>query len=655
MKYKANVYPNNGENTTITNSDSKKANLGICFSGGGSRALTCAWGQMLGLKTLNLMDKARYLSSVSGGTWASSIYSFLPDSISDEELLGKYFTPEKLSLKNGSGKLNVNKLGKYNLGVVPVNLKLTNLLGSATLFILLHSSSDHKWLWADLISKMVLEPFGLRSEGDKPWSSSKSFSLSEEYISKHFPQESPSTKDFYFLRSGRPFIIMNNNIMEDVQLNIDGKQNVVQLPNQVTPIAGGVKGQTPDASIVGGGLVETYGVCSNLEQESLEKSPVDINVKQTYSLIDIVSTSSAFFADTLAKLIREHVKHPGKKKELIKQIEAKLTPKHKESLLKHAKKDLSSISDIISHRLEEHLLDEISFVGSIIPRYNYWPISAERKNKEMAYTDGGTLENTGVLGMLSQTDTGKSEQDPLYLVVFANTGTPLEKKNGKIIAGGQAAALFGVDFNYNDGVYRDFTANQKDPANKEFKANSLIAVFDNQKDKNDNTPFDNLVKGLYATNCGTPAGEVPDDKKVGTDPAFHQMELTTIDNPLANITGGRKVNVLYIQNARIMNWQNKIGDKDLKNEILEGQEASGAIHSFKYFKGFPCYSTFTKIGLEPKESNALSQMWAWATSDENSPLKKQLQEFISASNRYKKKDFSTIKKTIKNILGKHLK
>lgn len=655
MKYKANIYPNDGANTVITNSDSNKANLGICFSGGGSRALTCAWGQILGLKTLSLMDKVRYISSVSGGTWASSIYSFLPDSISDEELLGIYYAPEKLSLKDGTGILNVNKLGKYNLGVVPVGLKLTDLIESAGLFLTTHPSSDHKWLWADIISKLVLDPFGLRSEGDEPWSSSKNFSLSKEYIGKYFPQESPSTNDFYFLRAGRPFIIMNNNIMEKVQTTDNGQQNIVQLPNQVTPVAGGVKGQTPDKSIVGGGLVESYGVCSNLEQESAEKSPVNININQAYSLIDIVSTSSAFFAETIAGLIKEQIMNPDKKMDFIKQIEAKLTTKHKKSLLKQAEKDLSSISEIILQRLEKHFLDEKLFVGNIVPTYNYWPLSAESKNKEMGYTDGGTLENTGILGMLAQTDTGKSKQDSINLVVFDNTSTPLEKKKGKIIAGGQAAALFGVDFSDSDGVYQAFTANQKDPKNKEFKATSLIAVFENQKDQKDKTPFGKLVNGLYASNCGSSSGEVPDDKKVGTSPAFHQMELTTIDNPLANITGGRKVNVLYIQNARIMNWQNKIGDDKLKNQILEGQKASGIINSFKDFMGFPYYSTFTKIGLEPKESNALSQMWAWATSDDNSPLKKQLQDFINASKRYKKIDFSIIKKTIKNILRKHLK
>ena len=81
MKSTATTYSAIGDNPTTRNSDNNKANLAFCFSGGGSRALTCAWGQMLGLKTLNLMNKARYISSVSGGTWATSIYNYLPVSI----------------------------------------------------------------------------------------------------------------------------------------------------------------------------------------------------------------------------------------------------------------------------------------------------------------------------------------------------------------------------------------------------------------------------------------------------------------------------------------------------------------------------------------------------------------------------------------------
>jgi hypothetical protein len=154
----------------------------------------------------------------------------------------------------------------------------------------------------------------------------------------------------------------------------------------------------------------------------------------------------------------------------------------------------------------------------------------------------------------------------------------------------------------------------------------LITVFSNVKDSSGNTPFDNLVNGLYASSCGASGGEKPNDSNVTTEPAFYQQELTTVANSLANITAGRKVNMIYIQNAKILNWQNAIGDDSLKKEIVDGQ--GGSINPFKSFKDFPYYGTATKIGLEAKESNTLSQMWAWATSDDVSPLKSRLKAFI---------------------------
>jgi hypothetical protein len=46
-------------------------------------------------------------------------------------------------------------------------------------------------------------------------------------------------------------------------------------------------------------------------------------------------------------------------------------------------------------------------------------------------------------------------------------------------------------------------------------------------------------------------------------------------------------------------------------QIEDGQKT---ICPFSDFADFPYYSSFTKIGLSPKESNCISQMWAWVTS-----------------------------------------
>ena len=61
---------------------------GIAVSGGGSRSLTCAIGQYRALRYLGLLDKVGVISSVSGGTWASASFVYLPSQFSDDDFLG---------------------------------------------------------------------------------------------------------------------------------------------------------------------------------------------------------------------------------------------------------------------------------------------------------------------------------------------------------------------------------------------------------------------------------------------------------------------------------------------------------------------------------------------------------------------------------------
>lgn len=645
MAQKANTYPVSKENPTITHSDGNRPNLGLCFSGGGSRAMTCAWGQILGLETLGLMDKPRYISSVSGGTWASSVYTFLPKDISDEDLLGKYYPPGKLSLEKKTGCLDVNHMPAHRMGKASDGMAFGGLVAYTLLFLAVHRESNYKWLWANIVARFILSHYGLRAKGKEPWTSSKYFSLSSEYAAKHFPKEAPPLDDFFFLRPGRPFIIMNNNMMEKVSIPGTKSFNIVQLPSQVTPVSGGAMGETPGGGIKGDGSVESYAVASVLDQASSDVSPVDVTISQPYSLIDIVSTSSAFFAEVVAKWVLSELKDAKKRAALIKEVEAIMKPEHKESLLKQAKKDVKDLRDIrklIEEEVEGLLAKHVDLHGGVVPTYNHWPIARDSRNRETEFTDGGSLENTGILGLLAQTDTRGSDPEPLSIVAFVNTDIPLEKKSGskeaagkdgsngagRIIAGDQAAALFGIDFNSKEGTHKAFTDEQRNPRSKSFNPHSLVHVFTNEGPEGA-TPFDLLVKGLYATSCGAAPGTEPDDRKVNTEAPYHQMELTTVDNPLAGVTGGRKVRMLYVQNAKMLHWQDKLEDTKLAQEIIKGQE--GGKDPFAYFRDFPCFNTETKIRLHPKESNCISQMWAWAVSDDDSPLKKQVEAFFDSA------------------------
>lgn len=80
-----------------------RSNVGVAISGGGSRSYLCALGYLRGLSDLGLMHKARYISGVSGGAWATLVYTYYQPGVpgvatTDEELLGDILPPEKCTL-----------------------------------------------------------------------------------------------------------------------------------------------------------------------------------------------------------------------------------------------------------------------------------------------------------------------------------------------------------------------------------------------------------------------------------------------------------------------------------------------------------------------------------------------------------------------------
>ena len=46
-----------------------KLSVGIAFSGGGLRAASCGLGWLQALHRLGYLEKVKYISSISGGSW----------------------------------------------------------------------------------------------------------------------------------------------------------------------------------------------------------------------------------------------------------------------------------------------------------------------------------------------------------------------------------------------------------------------------------------------------------------------------------------------------------------------------------------------------------------------------------------------------------
>ena len=49
---------------------------GIAFSGGGSRSYAISLSYIAALHELGLMDNVRYVTGISGGSWATAVYAY---------------------------------------------------------------------------------------------------------------------------------------------------------------------------------------------------------------------------------------------------------------------------------------------------------------------------------------------------------------------------------------------------------------------------------------------------------------------------------------------------------------------------------------------------------------------------------------------------
>ena len=66
--------------------DLKKADVGVAFSGGGTRSASATIGQLRALARNGWLSRVRYVTAVSGGSWAAVPFTYYPGSLTD--LLG---------------------------------------------------------------------------------------------------------------------------------------------------------------------------------------------------------------------------------------------------------------------------------------------------------------------------------------------------------------------------------------------------------------------------------------------------------------------------------------------------------------------------------------------------------------------------------------
>jgi hypothetical protein len=277
--------------------------LGIAFSGGGTRSATMALGQMRGLQHIGVLKNVRYVSAVSGGSWAAVPYVYTKLSI--DEFLGAYQEPASLDVQKvvnephgALGDAIVDSsltAGSIREVLGDLSVPFTQKLGQQ-LLTTIRSGLDSRVrreasrlnkTYARLIGSRFIDPLvdvGTTSSG-------RLFSWNADTIAEIGRLTNGALgEDFVIVPDGRPFLIANGTL---IAARPDYAYPIL-LPVEYTPLYVGVRPQL--GSRFGGTYVSPWAydatrIVDVNERDHLVR--VERDPGRIFTLGDVVGSSGA--------------------------------------------------------------------------------------------------------------------------------------------------------------------------------------------------------------------------------------------------------------------------------------------------------------------------------------------------------------------------
>jgi hypothetical protein len=199
-----------------------RPNVGLCLSGGGTRALCAAIGYMRGLQELGLLERVRYTAGVSGGSWALVPYSFWERGPADDaELFGPILAPDQLDDETLEAELPATELAAC----------ATRDFRGALFDDLLEEGAGAAWIGA--VGEIFLAPFGLWDRA-RPRSYSLDEATRSALLARQPADAGLRADDFALLRPNRPFPVVQSTLLGPTEHGELRRFDAVSL--QFTPL-----------------------------------------------------------------------------------------------------------------------------------------------------------------------------------------------------------------------------------------------------------------------------------------------------------------------------------------------------------------------------------------------------------------------------------
>jgi hypothetical protein len=234
-----------------------RPSTGLCLSGGGTRSAVASIGYLRGLLELGLLDRLRYMSAVSGGSWALVPFCFWREGAADDsELLGgPLISPEQLDKEQLTADLPPSYLGTSATGAFA-----KGLFGD-----LREQGAGQSWV--SNTAETFLRPWGL-DQPEAPRSYTWSAASLDDILARQaeLPGRGLGAEDFVVARPGRPFPIVSASLLGPAVGGLHAQLDPVGM--QFTPLYVGsppaqeatytYKDGRELSRLVGGGLIEPF-------------------------------------------------------------------------------------------------------------------------------------------------------------------------------------------------------------------------------------------------------------------------------------------------------------------------------------------------------------------------------------------------------------
>jgi len=205
----------------------QKENIGITFSGGGTRSASATLGQLAALDKIGFLKRVKYISAVSGGGWTSIPYTFLPQAISDEKFFGPF--------EKDPSQFTVSKLNSVAHSSFAHSISETVIIDNFLKHTVLLAGDE---TFARAIGDVFLRKFGLHDLN-------RSFTFEQQ----------TENSSLYQPKKDRPFLIVGATLLTE---------KFGKVPIELTPYYTGVRKHFQQGkSSFGGHYVSSYAYDSH--------------------------------------------------------------------------------------------------------------------------------------------------------------------------------------------------------------------------------------------------------------------------------------------------------------------------------------------------------------------------------------------------------